>query len=110
MCDSESISSDNSNNEPFPNDFIEDISNYSKFSDSEDDDFSYDTNVSSLTLEVGLSFLTWKATFSHIKLWADFLSIRGLKTYNLSVRNKQFYVTAKGFIIINQINHQSHIE
>ena len=70
MSDSESISSDNSNNEPFPNDFIESIPDDSEYSDSEDDDFSYDTNVSSLTLEVGLSFLTWKAAFSHIKLWA----------------------------------------
>ena len=58
MSDSESISSDNSNNEPFPNSFIESIPDDSESNDSEDDDFSYDTNISSLTLKVGLSFLT----------------------------------------------------
>ncbi|RIA79419.1 hypothetical protein C1645_840740 [Glomus cerebriforme] len=70
MSDSESISSDNSNNESFSNDFIESIPDDSESSDSEDYDFSYGTNVSSLTLEVGLS----------IKLWAhqqDFFVCKG---------------------------------
>ena len=40
MSDSESISSDNSNNEPFPNDFIESIPDDSESSDSKDDNFS----------------------------------------------------------------------
>ena len=56
MSDSESISSDGSNDEIFSNDFIESIPDDSDSSESEDD--VYDMNVSPLTLEVGLSFLT----------------------------------------------------
>ena len=40
MSDLESISSDNSNNEPFSNNFIESIPDDTESSNSEDDDFS----------------------------------------------------------------------
>ena len=58
MSDSESISSDDSNNKKFPDDFIENIPDDS--SKSENDDFSdmTDMNVSSLTLEVGRLLLS----------------------------------------------------
>ena len=92
MSDSESISSDDSNNEIFPNDFIDD----SESSENEDDDFSsYDTNILPLTLEVGSSFSTWKAAFRHIKLWAHqqgFFVRKGRSEKVQSKRKKQTIV------------------
>jgi hypothetical protein len=58
MSDSESISSDD-DTEVFTNDFIENIPDDSDLSDGEDDDsYSYNMSGSTLTLDVGLSFLT----------------------------------------------------
>ena len=67
MSDSEFISSDDSNNEKFPDDFIENIPDDS--SKSENDDFSdmTDMNVSSLILEVGLFFLLGRLLLGILK-------------------------------------------
>ncbi|CAG8735626.1 2177_t:CDS:1, partial [Funneliformis caledonium] len=51
MSDSESLSSDNSDNENFLNDFIKNISDDSESEDKDNDDLSYNINISSLTLE-----------------------------------------------------------
>ncbi|PKC06690.1 hypothetical protein RhiirA5_419201 [Rhizophagus irregularis] len=83
MSDSESISSDNSNDAIFSNDFIKSILDDSDSSENED---NYDMNVSPLMLE------------------------EGLKKYNLGKENRQLYVIVKKFIITNQINHQNQIE
>ncbi|CAB5372143.1 unnamed protein product [Rhizophagus irregularis] len=59
--DSDSFSRDV---EFFTNDFTENIPDDS---DDEDEDFySYNMSGSALTLNVGLSFHTWKAAFQHI--------------------------------------------
>ena len=61
------MSSDNSDNELFTEEFLENISKNSNSSDNEDNegyfnDTSYNTELNSIIrLEVGLTFLTWKA-------------------------------------------------
>ena len=68
MSDSESMSSDDSDIEFSTNDFIEHIPEDSDSSDGEEVDMDCDT--STLRLEVGLTFLTWKAAFKNVKQWA----------------------------------------
>ena len=108
MSDSESISSDGSNDEIFSNDFIESIPDDSDSSESEDD--VYDMNVSPLTLEVGLSFLTWKAAFKHIKLWAHqqgFFVRKGRSEKVQSKRRKQTIVCRCEGMYNNKSNKSS---
>ncbi|CAB4421673.1 unnamed protein product [Rhizophagus irregularis] len=76
MSDTESMSSDNSDNELFTEEFLENIPEDSDSSDNENNESyfnntSYNTELNStLRLEVGLTFLTWKAAFEYIKKWA----------------------------------------
>jgi hypothetical protein len=113
MNDSESLSSDNSNNENFPNDFIENIpddSENEKEKEEEDDDLSYEMNISSLTLEVGLSFLTWKAAFTHIRLWVHkqgFFIRKGRSEKIESKRRKQTIVCRCEGVYNNQSRKSS---
>lgn len=66
MSDSESMSSDDSDNEFFTNDFIENIP---EDSDSSDDEEDMDCDTP-LKLEAGMTFPTWKAAFKNVKQWA----------------------------------------
>ncbi|CAB5314591.1 unnamed protein product [Rhizophagus irregularis] len=76
MSDTESMSSDNSDNELFTEEFLENIPEDSDSSDNKNNESyfnntSYNTELNStLRLEVGLTFLTWKAAFEYIKKWA----------------------------------------
>src|ERR1041385_5224050 len=66
MSDSEYMSSDDSDNEVFDDDFIDNIPDDS---DEDYDEGHVDDNTP-LIFEVGLSFHTWKTAFNHIKKWA----------------------------------------
>ncbi|CAB4438846.1 unnamed protein product [Rhizophagus irregularis] len=94
MSDSESFSSDDV--EFFPTDFPESIPEDSDSSDGEDDDFySYDISSSTLTLDVGLTFSSWKIAFQHIKQWAHqqgFFVRKGRSEKVQSERRKQTIV------------------
>src|SRR3989337_1483103 len=97
MNDSESMSSDDSNNELYNDDFIEDIPDDSDFSDDEHDEDAFsnmDLNTP-LKLEAGMSFLTWKMAFGHIKQWAHqqgFCVRKGRSEKVQSKRKKQTIV------------------
>jgi hypothetical protein len=72
MSDIESMSSDDSDNDLFTEEFFENIPDDSDSSDSEVYfDNTAETN-SNLTLKVSLTFPTWKAAFNHIKRWAHY--------------------------------------
>ena len=89
MSDSESMSSDDSDNEFFTNDFIENIPEDSDSNDSEDDDT--DCSTSSLKLEVGLTFPTWKAAFKNVKYWAhqQGFNVRKGRSENVDSKRKK---------------------
>jgi len=91
MSDSESFSSDDV--ESFTNDFTESIPDDSDSSDAENDDFfSYNIDGSTLTLDVGLTFSSWKLAFQHIKQWAHqqgFFVRKGRSEKVQSKRRKQ---------------------
>ena len=89
MSDSESMSSDDSDNEFFTNDFIENIPEDSDSSDSEDDDT--DCSTSSLKLEVGLTFPTWKVAFKNVKQWAhqQGFNVRKGRSENVDSKRKK---------------------
>lgn len=80
MSDSESFPSDDI--EFFTNDFTESIPDDSDSSDGGDDDlYSNNISCSTLTLDVGLSFSSWKLALIN---W-DFLFVKGdLKRHNLN--------------------------
>ncbi|CAB5211979.1 hypothetical protein RhiirA1_464155 [Rhizophagus irregularis] len=70
MSDNESMSSDDSDTELFNEEFLQNIPDDSD-SSSDDDCFedAAESN-STLKLEVGRTFFSWKAAFSYIKQWA----------------------------------------
>ncbi|CAI2189711.1 17430_t:CDS:1 [Funneliformis geosporum] len=67
MSDSDSMFSDDSDNEIFSEEFLNNLPE-----DSDKDCFfeASDSSTSTLILEEGQSFLTWKSAFSHIKQWS----------------------------------------
>ncbi|PKK76962.1 hypothetical protein RhiirC2_771903 [Rhizophagus irregularis] len=101
MSDTESMSSDNSDNELFTEEFLENIPEDSDSSDNKNNESyfnntSYNTELNStLRLEVGLTFLTWKAAFEYIKKWAH---------------EQGFYGYTRMIQRIIKLNHQKHID
>ena len=114
MTNTESTSSDNSDNEIFTKEFLENIPEDSDSSDNEGyfNDTSYNTELNStLILEVGLIFLTWKAGL----MSKGFMFAKeGQKNWNITEENKQYCATVK--VITRKIqrkiklNHQKHID
>ena len=68
MDDSDSIFSDNSDTETFTDEFLDNIPE-----DSDEEEYSIatiDNSSDDLTLEVGMTFLTWKSAYDYIKRWS----------------------------------------
>ena len=75
MDDTDSIFSDDSDTEYFPEDLLNNIpedsdSDYSDEDNPENNFTNIDSSPSPLELEVGLTFPTWKTAFNHIKQWS----------------------------------------
>src|SRR6185437_485628 len=93
MRDTDSITSDDSDTEYFPEDFLNNIPEDSKCSDEDEgSDNDIDSSSLPLNLEVGLKLLTWKSAYNHIKKWSlqQGFSIRKGRTEKLQgERRKQ---------------------
>ncbi|RIA98888.1 hypothetical protein C1645_812210 [Glomus cerebriforme] len=73
MNDLDSMLSDDSDTETFTNEFLNNIPD-----DSDEEEYSFeaiensnnDLSILTLILEVGMTFLTWKSAYDHIKRWS----------------------------------------
>ena len=73
MDDSNSMFSDDSDTEIFTNEFLNSIpedSDEEEYSFEAIENFNDDLSTLTLILEVGMTFLTWKSAYDHIKRWS----------------------------------------
>ncbi len=73
MDDSDSMFSDDSDTEIFTNEFLNSIpedSDEEEYSFEAIENFNDDLSTLTLILEVGMTFLTWKSAYDHIKRWS----------------------------------------
>src|SRR5437016_6530703 len=89
MSDSESISSDSSDGEFYDEEFLRSIPEDSDDEGLESASSNVELNTPTLKLEVGSTFLTWKAAFEYIKNWAHQQGFYIRKGRSDKVQNKR---------------------